>query len=457
MGDQFFAWASRKDILARNRDILYEYIDKFKIITEENDCDAKIQQVQDGELDESIRKAKEKCNDSMEESVDISDPDLMAIKESKQPKVVSKKIIKGEKRKQKSDSNMNSSAVKEKVKQKKRRKKNEISSQACDGMLNGSKVSVADANLCESSDVENKHDILRKCVEENKPKKKMKGRKRKGDGNRGNEEINPTLNVNGESAKKRKRVKSGENKICEKVQKSDAIDKQGNKKKKLKNKSVVVSNKNVVTPLNNENDVKGKLSNEAGREESEIINNTSDSLDGSYLSTLLKQARDVTSFGGNVNNTTKANEEESTVEDTSTETNIKSLSAKSLSLCDLRLTGDTNTSEETPEGVKSEDNKVTAESIPLVMFLRHSQEKVKADTDGKTQKKSKKSVSTHVLCDGIHNVRSVFCSCNVLGAIGDLEQKPRDFYKMIVPICLQKKERKMRWVTQPYIDCILKK
>ena len=432
MNDQFFAWASRKDILARNRDILYEYIDKFKIITKENNRDAKIPEIQeDGDLEESIRKAKGKCNDSMEESVNICDQLLMDIKENKQSKIVAKKTRKGEKRKKKCDFNIKSSAVRENLKQEKRSKKNKISSQECNGMVNGCKVSVEDSvNLCDGSDIENRHDIpfLNEC--KNKPEK-VKGRKRKGDSNGVSEEISPTLNVNDESVKKRKRAKTGENKICKKVQESDAIDKHGKKKQKLEHKFVVVQNKNEVTPLKNEDDVTSKLSTEAGCEKSEIMNNTSDSLDGSYLSTLLKQARDVTSFGGNVNKATKGNGEKSTVRDASTEINIKSapriqLTSESLSQHDLRLSGDTKASEETAEGAKSEDNKIMTESIPLAMFLRHSQKKVKGDTGGRTQKQDKKSVSTYVLC-----ADSLSILCNVLSGIGDLEQKPglRRFYK----------------------------
>ena len=433
MNDQFFAWASRKDILARNRDILYEYIDKFKIITKENNRDAKIPEIQeDGDLEESIRKAKGKCNDSMEESVSICDPLLMDIKENKQSKIVAKKTRKGEKRKKKSDSNIKSSGVGENLKQKKS-KKDKISSQECNGMVNGCNVSVEDSvNLCDGSDIKNKHDIpfLSECTEKNKPDK-AKGRKRKGDSNGVSEEISATLNINDESIKKRKRAKTGKNKICKKVQESDAIDKHGKKKQKLEHKFVVVQNKNEVTPLKNEDDVTSKLSTEAGCEKSEIMNNTSDSLDGSYLSTLLKQARDVTSFGGNVNKATKGNGEKSTVRDASTEMNIKStpriqLTAESLSQHDLRLSGDTNASEETAEGAKSEDNKIMTESIPLAIFLRHSQKKVKGDTDGRTQKQDKKSVSTYVLC-----ADSLSILCNVLNGIGDLEQKPglKRFYK----------------------------
>ena len=357
--------------------------------------------------------------------MNICDPLLMDIKENKQSKIVAKKTRKGEKRKKKCDFNIKSSAVGENLKQEKRSKKNKISSQECNGMVNGCKVSVEDSvNLCDGSDIENKHDIpfLNEC--KNKLEK-VKGRKRKGDSNGVSEEISPTLNVNDESVKKRKRAKTGENKICKKVQESDAIDKHGKKKQKLKHKFVVVQNKNEVTPLKKENDVTSKL------EESENMNNTSDSLDGSYLSTLLKQARDVTSFGGNVNKATEGNGEKSTVRDASTEINIKSapriqLTAESLSQHDLRLSGDTNASEETAEGAKSEDNKVMTESIPLAMFLRHSQKKVKGDSGGRTQKQDKKSVSTYVLCAG-----SLSILCNVLSGIVDLEQKPglKRFYK----------------------------
>ena len=102
------------------------------------------------------------------------------------------------------------------------------------------------------------------------------------------------------------------------------------------------------------------------------------------------------------------------------------LTAESLSQHDLRLSGDTKASEETAEGAKSEDNKIMTESIPLAMFLRHSQKKVKGDTGGRTQKQDKKSVSTYVLC-----ADSLSILCNVLSGIGDLEQKPglRRFYK----------------------------
>lgn len=349
-------------------------------------------------MNESIRKSKEKCNGSIEESVHICDPVVVDIKDNKQPKIVSKKVKKGEKRKQKRDSNMSSSAIRETTK--KRSKKNEISCEDCDGIVNDCKVSVEDSvDLCEVSDIKGKHDIpfLSECVEESKPgKKKKKGRKRKSDSNECSGEINSSLNGNEESVKKRKRVKSAEDKICEKVRGSDAIAKH---EKKLKNKSVVP---NEVSPFRNDNVLKGKLSIEVGHDEnSEMMSNTFDSLDGSYLSTLLNHARGASSFKGIVNKATKANKDKSPVQDTSSETNIQDTprihsSTESLSQYGVRLSGDINASEKIPEEAKIEDNKVITEPMPLATFLLHSQKKVKANTKRRTQK-SKKSVSTKVL------------------------------------------------------------
>ena len=332
----------------------------------------------------------------------ICDPVVVDIQGNKQSKIVAKKVKKGEKRKQKRDSNMSSSATKETTK--KRSKKNEISSEDCDGVVNDCKVSVEDSvDLCEDSDIKGKHDIpfLSECVEENKlgKKKKKKGRKRKSDNNEGSEEVNSSLHRNEESVKKRKRVKSAEDKICEKVRGSDAIAKHDKKKKKLKNKSVV---SNEVSPFRNDNVLKGKLAIEVGHDEnSEMMINTFDSLDGSYLSTLLNHARGAASFKGIVNKGAKANEDKSPVQDTSSETNIEDAprihsSAESLSQYGVRLSGDIYASEKIPEEAKIKDNKVITESVPLATFLLHSRKKVKANTKRGTQE-SKKSVSTKVL------------------------------------------------------------
>jgi hypothetical protein len=409
MNDEFFSWASRKNIPTRNRHILYGYIDKFKVFPKENDCDSTIQQKQVNGLNESTHEAREKCNDTMKASV--NNCNSMDIDGDKECKVHTKKIKKGEELKQhdvvEGDARMcdtDPSAGDERVKKKRSRKRRTLS-QDCATMANGSKVSVEDSiAIYEDSEIKEEHDkqFLSECVEDtSKTGKKVKGRKRKGDSKTGSEENIPTLTEDVKSIKKRKRGRPNGNKLCDETQGGDTVDKHSKK-----NKSVVVQDNNKIAPVGNENDVKDKLLKEAeasGNKGSEVMNITRDSLDGSYLSTLPKQAQNVTSLGGNVVKTEVF--KKSTVQDTNnTKTKIKDTpridsSADSLCQSDLRLAVDTitNTPEEATEIAKGDDINLTPDSMPLAVFLRHAQKKVKANTEPRTHKERKQMVSTQIV------------------------------------------------------------
>ena len=128
--------------------------------------------------------------------------------------------------------------------------------------------------------------------------------------------------------------------------------------KKKKNKSVVQDSSEIAL-VGNENDVKDfeRYPNKQKRQEIYItaaMNITRDSLDGSYLSTLPKQARNVTSLVGNVQDT---NNTKTKIKDTP---RIDS-SADSLCQSDLRLAVDTitNTPEEATEIAKGDDINLT--------------------------------------------------------------------------------------------------
>ena len=205
------------------------------------------------------------------------------------------------------------------------------------------------------------------------------------------------------SIKKRKRGKPNGNKLCDETQGGDTVDKHSKKKK---NKSVVVQDNNKIAPVGNENDVKDKLLKEAeasGNKGSDVMNITRDSLDGSYLSTLPKQARNVTSLVGNVVKTEVF--KKSTVQDTNnTKMKIKDTpridsSADSLCQSDLCLAAETitNTPEEATEIAKGDDINLTPDSMPLAVFLRHAQKKVKANTEPRTHKERKQMVSTQIV------------------------------------------------------------
>ncbi len=388
MNDEFFSWASRKDIPTRNRHILYDYIGKFKIIPEENYCDSAIQPKQVNGLDES------KCSATKEGNVNKCNS--MDIDEDKECKVHTKKIKKGEERKQNDVvegdvrmCDMDSSAVSKSVKKKRSRKK-ETLSQDSTKMESGSKVLVEGSiAICEDSEMKEQHG--KQCVEDIKTEINAKGRKRKGDSKAGSKKNITTLNEDVESNKKRKRSEPNENTIC---------DKHGKKKKKLKNKSVVVEDTNDVAPV--ENEVKDKLSKEAEvsvNEGSESVNYTFDSLDGSYLGTLPKQAQNVTSFGGSITKSIETteifNKEKSPVQDANnTETKITDtpkIDSSTDSLCqfDSGVPAD-STAEKATEIPKKENINLSPDSMPLTMFLRHSLKKVKASSEPRTQKERKK-------------------------------------------------------------------
>ena len=419
MSDEFFSWASHKDIPTRNRRILYEYIDKLKIIPEENDCDSEIQLKQVNGLDGSNGTA----------SVDSCDLISMDVVGDNECKGHIKKIKKGKKQ-GKNDAvegvasicDVDLSAVNGNVKNKRKRKK-ETLNMDCNKVENGSKVSVADSiaihkvnEIKVQDDKVFVQDISAESVEEDtKTEKKMKCRKRKSCGKAACKESDTLLTKDKELTKKKRQGKPGENKMCDETNGGDAVEKNGKKKRKLRNKSVVIPDSNDTVSAESENNMKDRLSKEievSAHEESEGFNYTSDSLDGSYLSTLPKQAQNKTSFDGNVLETTQTakviNKEESPMQDTyNAKTTIGIGSDPGLGETDVAMPTDTTTNyveEEVTEVAKNENIELTPDSIPLSMFLRHSLKKVKAKTEPRTKKERKNLVSRCMQCRNISNI-----------------------------------------------------
>jgi hypothetical protein len=127
-------------------------------------------------------------------------------------------------------------------------------------------------------------------------------------------------------------------------------------------------------------------------------------LDGSYLSTLPKQARDVTSHAGNVVKTSETaegiNKEESLAPSTYnaktaiTDMQTIDMSTKhGLGKPDPAMHTDTAIQAEEDVVAKDENIELTPDSMPLSTFLRHSLKKAKANTEPRTPKESKKRVS----------------------------------------------------------------
>jgi hypothetical protein len=371
---------------------LYKYIDRLKSIPKEHDSGIKV-----NGLDGST------CSTSDKASVNNCNSISMAIDGDEECKIHTKKIKKGDKG---SENNIvegvesiydmaNLSAVNGNVKRKRKRK-----NKGCMEVEDSGKGSVEDSiAMCEFSESKEQHDEMSKSVEDYKTKKK----KRK-----------CSKTANEEKLENNTVAKKTKNKICgEETHGSDVVDKHGEKEKKLRNKSVVVQDSNDVVSVESENNMKGKLSKEmemSTQEESERMNYTSDSLDGSYLSTLPKQARDVTSHAGKVVKTSETaegiNKEESLAPSTYnaktaiTDMQTIDMSTKhGLGKPDPAMHTDTAIQAEEDVVAKDENIELTPDSMPLSTFLRHSLKKAKANTKPRTPKESKKLVSRNsMLC-----------------------------------------------------------
>ena len=268
----------------------------------------------------------------------------------------------------------------------KKSKKKEKFTQDCTEAVSNSKMK-DNIDVYEDRGVTRKleNHVLNECMESNKTGKKIKGVKRKGVHNTCTEENNDTtLNEDVKSIKKKKRMKSDENKMCDEIHGVDAVNKKGKKKKKVKNKFVVGQNSNKIPSQETGNDLQNKQAERSGGQVSESLNCTFDSLDGSYLSTLPKQEQKITPF-----ETTKPvgvfKNDKSDVE----KSNAKGTPCVDLNVDSMCVSpGDkiTNESEELMD--------MSPESMPLAIFLRHSQKKVNANAETKAQEKRNKIVST---------------------------------------------------------------
>lgn len=388
MSDQFFSWASRKDIHVRNRRILYEFIDKFKTALK-NGC--RSDDIQENGEHESSSEPEGKCNDNINEaSLSNCDSTSMDIDANNDCKVIVKEKRKGGKRKQNVEddvrvSDMDVSSVDELVKNKKSGKE-EISQVCEDFEMEMNKKISSDNNDTVNDNYEKQ--CGNKCSTANESGALVEGKKREGVLQSRSEEKAGMFNV--EPKSKRKRGKPDEKKPCEKVHENS---KPGKKKRKSNQKCVVFQSTNGKELVKNEDNEEGELSlGSVGKDWLEIMDNTSDPLDGSYLSTLPRLARNVTL--GNVAKTEVFKSGPKVQNTYDAKSDVKNTRGTDLSANTVAANGNTmdNTSDETTETRENKAVNLSPDSMPLAMFLRHSQKKVKVTTGPKTKKERKEKV-----------------------------------------------------------------
>ncbi|XP_028401764.1 ribosomal RNA processing protein 1 homolog B-like isoform X2 [Dendronephthya gigantea] len=373
ISDQFFSWASRKDIPVRNRQLLYHFNDKFRTASK-NCCES--HDIEENGKHGSPSEPEGNCNGNDEASLSNCDATSMDIDVDVDCEVIVKRKKKGGKRKQNKTvegnvhiSDMDTSSVNELVKNKKSGKE-KINQKSPDLEMEIKNKVLDDDNTAvnEDSRIHEKND---KFANECSMQKIRKCKKREGVLESRSEQKSDMINV--EPKSKRKRETPFEKKPCEEVHENGKSSK---KKRKSNQKAVVSQSSNEKESVENENN----------KDWLEIMDNTSDSLDGSYLSTLPKQARNYTPGKVAKTEMIKSGSIVRNTDDKKSDVGTGLSAATQVVANGNTIDNDSN---ETTETRKNEDGNLSPDSMPLAMFLRHSQKKVKVATEPKTKKERK--------------------------------------------------------------------
>ncbi|XP_046851822.1 ribosomal RNA processing protein 1 homolog B-like [Xenia sp. Carnegie-2017] len=361
LSEELFSWASRRDIPIRNRQILYEYIEKVKTISQESETTP----AKDGNhringfVDEDL-----KTDDNDKDSTVLTNTNIpnqnfsrKSNKKTKRERVVQNT--------EKSDvqivTNNNFSETEHSFKKKKRSKKAKTANDSStgvntsiNGLLKGNEI-VAHENdeaiALESS--ENKNVIKNSGTSK---RRKM------------NSKVADVTIINSKDGYK----SNGKRKMKKVV----------NIKLSMRAKRVIMNADSEVFSENNANDDElSRVEFPTESDDLEDVNNTINSLDGSYLSTFSR--KNIRKLRSSKKTTSKSEHKSKP----SPEENIlqaqTSLVQNSFEECrSSEPNEDDNKRQDT--NVSTSDNR-DSDSMPIAMFVRHSLKKLNNNSDGKSQ------------------------------------------------------------------------